>query len=178
MKGFTNMHLIVTLYNTMTSEEYQLGLPSNDLDEFFLTFNVYEDWKHDNFLITKIEGDFEFTSYNQDLSLTLLNKLVLTFNNCTPNEQKKILAIAEINDNTFDSLEYSITNHHLYELIPIRYSDKYSLGKHIFYNFVNPRFLAKYEDVLDFELLVDLIYMRCYAFDTSRGVLLKVVDLL
>ena len=172
------MQLTVTLFNTSTLEEYQIGLPSNDLDEFFLTFDVYEDWRNDNFLITKIEGDFEFTSFKQDLSLNTLNMLVRAFNNRTPNEQKKILAIAEINDNTFESLEYSVTNQHLYELIPIKSTDKYALGRYIFQTHINPLFLTKYEDVIDFELFVDLIYMRYYAFDTSKGTLLKTVELL
>lgn len=172
------MQLTVTLFNTCNFEEYEIGLPQCDLDEYFLMVDVYDDWKNGNFLITKIEGDFEFTSYKQDLSLNALNNLVYAFNYCSPNEQAKLLAIAEINDNTFEALQYAIDKKDIYELIPIKYANRYELGKYMFQKYISPVFLQKFEDVLDLDLFTDLVFMRYYAFETSKGTLLKTVSLL
>ena len=172
------MRLTVTLLNTSTLEEYELGLPECDIDEYFLTVDVYEDWRSDNFLITKIDGDFEFTDYKQNLSIHTLNNLLYAFNYCSPDEQNKILAIAEMNGNTFGALQYAVDKKDLYELIPLKCADKYELGKYIFHKYISPVYLQKFEDTLDFDLFVDLVFMRYYAFETSRGTLLKTIDLL
>lgn len=170
------MDTIVTVLHKETFEEYIIGLP-NDLDEYFITLGLYEDWKNNKFFVCGIKSDYAFHGYDETISLNNLNRLLYEFQSCTDEEQERILAIAEMYDDTYQGLWYAVERRDDFDLLHTAGKTDYEIGREVFYKHISHFFLPKFEDVLDLELFTQLLLIRGFAYNCSRGFLLKTSEI-
>lgn len=169
------MNFTVKLLRTADFKEYELGLPQNDIEEYFLIFGWLNEFKNKDYLCIELNGDIEL-DYEETLDLEYFNNLLLEFRNYDIATQDKIKTLMELNYNTVESLQYALNNHQKYSLVPNNIGKEH-LAKYIFEEIYNIKTFDLWSDCISHKDFTNILFARGCAFSTNGKILIKSINL-
>lgn len=169
------MNFTVKLLRTADFKEYELSLPLNDIDEYFLIHDWLNEFKSKDYFCIEITGDIKL-DYEETLDIEYFNNLLLEFRNHDIATKEKVQAIMELNYNTVESLEYALNNHQKYTLVPDTIS-KNQLAKYVFEEILNIKTYDLWCDSISSEDFATILFARGCAFSVNGKILIKSINL-
>ena len=169
------MNFIVKILRTSDFTEYELGLPQNDIEEYFLTHGWLNEFKSKDYLCIGITGDIEL-DYEETLDIAYFNNMLLEIKKLDIYTQDKIKTIMESAYNTIESMQYALDNHNKYAVIPNGISKK-ELSKYIFEKVLNIKSYNIWGDCISSDEFMSLLLSRGCAYKISGKILIKSIDL-
>lgn len=157
--------------------EYELSLPIKDLDEFFVAMDWYSEYLHKEYVITELNGFFDFLLYENNLDIKRLNELLLRFQILDEEEQELVLFLTHLNSDTVDGFEYSLNNHTKYVMVPITCRNEEEISRFVINKISSSNFLRFFEDSICYEDFFQLLFKHQIAFDVDNRFIIKLVEL-
>ena len=169
------MNFTVKILRTSDFTEYELGLPQNDIEEYFLIHGWLNEFKSKDYLCIELKGDIEL-DYEETLDLEYFNNLLLEFRNYDIATQDKIKVLMESNYNTIESLQYALNNHQKYTLVPDKISNE-QLAKYVFEEIYNIKTFSLWRECISHKDFTTLLFARGCAFSVNGKILIKSINL-
>ena len=169
------MNFTVKLLRTADFTEYELGLPLNDIDEYFLIHDWLNEFKNKDYLCIELTGDIKL-DYEETLDIEYFNNLLLEFKKRDAATQEKVTALMELNYNTVDSLRYALDNCDKFILVPDNI-DKEHLTKYVFEEIYTIKTFDLWSDCISSKNFITALISRGCAFSINGKILIKSINL-
>lgn len=160
--------------NKTTKEKFEIGLPDEDIEDFFASTDRYDDYLNNNYKIDKlIGGELGFLQFSEHTELSKINSAFLEYERLDESTKELVQLITHLSGDTLDSLVYALRNYEKYLLVPEELSTNDLIAEFAIKTFTERNFLCYFCQAIDYDRFCQELFSNGIAYKINNRILIK-----